>query len=193
MPGGVSPGTSEGPDALYAQPQTSGAERMTTLDQSPEPVNFAAAEAAYKQAGAAVDAFLADLKFRFPHHCMDRHPRLLALIAAEEAAYEAMFHAASERQRRARMMVSGAFETDARREFHLSHLVLALVCSMFACGSDDACEPDDEPSGCVCDAFGPPGIFDPSTCDDGRECCDANEDGIEDAAPTRIVCVGGGK
>lgn len=180
---------------------------MKTLDQTPNPVNFAAAEAAYKAASAAVDARIEYLD----HHTSctswqkaeDRE--LLALVADEESAYEAMFHAASERQRRARMMVSGAFETDARPEVdllkHPSHrtppvdffalLPLALACSMLACGPDDTSEPDDDEVACVCDAFGPPGIFDPSTCDDGRECCDADEDGIADAAPTRIVCVGG--
>lgn len=185
---------------------------MKTVDQTPTPVNFAAAEAAYKAASAAVDARIEYLD----HHTSctswqkaeDRE--LLALVADEESAYEAMFHAASERQRRARMMVSGAFETDARPEVETCGAkplaakyttyrcggrwtvgAFALACSVLACGGDDLS--DDEPSGCVCDAFGPPGIFDPSTCDDGRECCDADEDGIEDAAPTRIVCVGGGK
>lgn len=183
---------------------------MKTVDQTPTPVNFAAAEAAYKAASAAVDARIEENARCARPSSLIHDPELLALIAAEEVAYEAMFHAASERQRRARMMVSGAFETDARPEVETCGAkplaakyttyrcggrwtvgAFALACSVLACGGDDLS--DDEPSGCVCDAFGPPGIFDPSTCDDGRECCDADEDGIEDAAPTRIVCVGGGK
>lgn len=74
---------------------------------------------------------------------------------------------------------------------YIAGLALGLGLALSGCG-DDASEPSDEPSGCVCDAFGPPGIFDPSTCDDGRECCDADEDGKPDAAPTRLVCFGGG-
>lgn len=69
-------------------------------------------------------------------------------------------------------------------------LPLAVAWSVaLACSDDASPEPPDER--CVCDAFGPPGIFDPSTCDDGEPCCDYDEDGEPDAPPTRIVCLGG--
>lgn len=76
---------------------------MSTLETLSPPVNLAAAEAAYKRASAAVDARLAETSD-------PNDARLLALIADEEAAYEAMFHHAAERQRRARMVAAGVID-----------------------------------------------------------------------------------
>jgi len=61
-------------------------------------------------------------------------------------------------------------------------------------GSDSHTSTDDEGAGdstgqpCVCDAFGPPGLFDPSVCDDGSVCCDHDGDGLADPEPTRLIC-----
>lgn len=103
---------------------------------------------------------------------------------------------------------AGEIVTDARRPSSLAAvlaLVLALVpacaptiddggdSSSSGSSSSGSSSSDDGGAWCICDAFGPPGVFDPTTCDDGTECCDHDDDGIADAAPIRLVCFGGAR
>jgi hypothetical protein len=105
---GSQPGAASEPvrgSALEPRPVES--EHMPILVATTVPVNAIEAEAAYRRATAAVDARLAQTS--------DPNDALaLALIAAEEAAYEAFFHAKHEQQRRMRMHVAGEFTTDAK-------------------------------------------------------------------------------
>jgi hypothetical protein len=95
---------------------------------------------------------------------------------------------------RAKQAVFGAQDEVSRAMVVV--LLLLAACGPSTDDGDDASSSSSSSSDggerCVCDAFGPPGVFEPTDCaPTHRPCCDYDGDENADPEPTRLVCFGG--